>query len=160
VTTETLLLLLKVYEAKGKSSYYDELFERDKDVFLKKTIEKNVYYFGKLMDLGLTDARLKLLSKKKLIAKNKKETFLLNIKGALTSIQKHPDQFELFTNEFDNLAKALSKNYETIKFESKEKKNDGTIFTATAKSKDKREDLDAIIMEYNKQNKTNLYELT
>src|SRR5690606_19405119 len=75
-------------------------------------------------------------------------------------IQKHPDQFELFTNEFDNLAKALSKNYETIKFESKEKKNDGTIFTATAKSKDKREDLDAIIMEYNKQNKTKLYELT
>src|SRR5690554_4089535 len=114
VSTETLLLLLKVYEAKGKSFYYDELFERDSDVFLRKTIEKNIYFFGKILDLGLTDARLKLLSKKKLVAKNKKETFLLNIKGALTAIQKNPQDFELLPNEFDNLAKALSKNYEPI----------------------------------------------
>src|SRR5690606_38127214 len=123
------------------------------------TIEKNIYFLGKILDLGLTDARLKLLSKKKLVAKNKKETFLLNIKGALTAIQKNPQDFELLPNEFDNLAKALSKNYEPIKFESKEKKSDGTLFTST-KAQGKKEDLEAIISEYNKQNKTKLYELT
>ncbi len=159
VSTETLLQLLKVYEAKGKEFYYDELFDRDKDVFLKKIIEKNVYFFGKILKLPLTDARLKMLSKKKMIAKNKVEVLLINIKQALTTTQKHPKEFELYTNEFDDLRKVLSKDYDAIKFSPYEQKDDGTIFTSK-KIKDKREVLESIIQEFMKQSKTKQYELT
>lgn len=159
VSTDTLLLLLKVYEAKGKEFYYDELFSKDKDVFTKKAIEKNVFYFAKMLDMPLTDARLKLMSQKKLVAKNKTETFLINIKDALASIQKHPKEFELLTNEFDNLARMLSKDYESIKFKSVEKQKGDTLFTAK-KVMGKKEDLEKIIEVYNAQNKTKQYELT
>ncbi|MFA7417606.1 MAG: hypothetical protein WCZ19_03600 [Acholeplasma sp.] len=159
VTTDTLLLLLKVYEAKGKEFYYDELFSKDKDVFTKKAIEKNVFYFAKIMDMPLTDARLRLISQKKLVAKNKLESLLLNIKDALASIQKHPKEFELLTNEFDNLAKMLTKGYEPVRFKSTEKQKDGTLFSAK-KANGKREDLDTIIAIYSQQSKTKQYELT
>lgn len=159
VSTETLLQLLKVYEAKGKEFYFDELFLKDKDVFLKNIIEKNVYYFGKILKLPLTDARLKLLSKKKMMAKNKSESLVINIKQALTSNQKHPKEFELLPNEFDNLIRVLSKDYEVIKFNPMEQKPDGTLFTSK-KVKDKKDILEQIINEYTKQTKTKQYELT
>lgn len=159
VSTDILLLLLKVYEAKGKEFYYDELFSKDKDVFTKKAIEKNVYYFAKILDMPLTNARLKLISQKKLVAKNKTEKLLMNIKVALTSMQKHPKEFELLPNEFDNLAKLLSKDYEPIRFKSTEKQKDGTLFSAK-KSQGKRDTLEEIITIYNQQNKTKQYELT
>ncbi|WP_025724572.1 hypothetical protein [Acholeplasma granularum] len=159
VSTDLLLLLLKVYEAKGKDFYYDELFSKDKDVFLKKTIEKNVFYFAKILKMPLTDARLKLISTKKLVAKNKTESLLINIKDALSSIQKHPKEFELMTNEFDNLIRMLSKDYEPIKFNTTLVKKDGTLF-ATKKTNGKKDELDQIIEVYNKQNKTKQYELT
>ena len=69
VTSDFLLQLLKVYEAKGKEFYYDDVFERDYDVFTRKVIEDNVYYFGKVLKLDLTDTRLRLLSRKKMIQK-------------------------------------------------------------------------------------------
>src|SRR5690554_6483865 len=159
VSPELLFLLLKVYEAKGKEFYYDELFDRDKDVFLKKTIEQNTYYFGKIIGLDLTDARIRLLSRKKLTPKNKKEVLLNNIKGALKAIQKNPKDFEVYPNEFDNLARILSKNYEPIKFGVFEKEQADTILGASKKA-NKKEVLEQIITEYNRQNKTKLYELT
>ncbi len=159
VSTDLLLLLLKVYEAKGKAFYFDELFERDKDVFRRKTIEKNVYYFGKMIGLSLTDTRLKLLSRKKLTPKNKTEVLLLNIKNALSAIQKNPKAFELLPNEFDNLIKILSKDYEPIKFGNSEVKSDGTLFTSK-KSGGKKDELESLINAYNQQNKTRQYELT
>lgn len=159
VSTDTLLLLLKVYEAKGKEFYYDELFSKDKDVFTKKAVEKNVIYFAKLLNMQLTDARLKLISQKKMVAKNKTESFLMNIKDALASIQRHPKEFELLPNEFDNLARMLSKDYEPIKFMSTEKLKDGTLFSAK-KTNGKRDDLEKIIEVYNQQTKTKQYELT
>lgn len=157
VTSDFLLLLLKVYEAKGKEFYYDDVFTRDYDVFTRKVIEDNVYYVGKILKLDLTDARLKLLARKKMIAKNKTETFLLNIKLALSQIQKHPKEFELYVNEFDNLARILQKDYETIRFNQSEV----VIDILNQKKKiTKKDELEKLIQTYIQQNKTKLYELT
>lgn len=158
VSSEYLLLLLKVYESKGKEFYYDDLFERDQDVFMKKTIEDNVYYLGKIMDLPLTDARLKLLSKKKMIPKNKSEVLLINIKTALTALQKRPKDFEVLPNEFDELARVLSKDFEPIKFGTYEGKQDNTLLSEK-KKESMRIKLEAITNEYLKQSKTKQYEL-
>lgn len=158
VSTETLLLFIRVYESKGKEFFYDELFNKDKDVFLKKTIESNVFYIGKLLNMPLTDARLKLIAKKKLVAKNKAETLMINIKHALSSIQKFPKDFELFPNEFDNLARMLSKDNEPIKFRVTDGKPDGTLFSSK-KTISLKEHLELLIKEYNTQQKTKQYEL-
>lgn len=157
VSSEYLLLLLQVYEAKGKAFYYDELFERDKDVFLKKTIEDNLFYLSKILNFELTDSRLKLIAKKKVVAKNKTEVLVNNIKNSLSSIQKYPKSFELLTNEFDELAKMLSKDFEPIKFSTFEGKQDQTIFSEK-KKESRRTILDNLILEFNKQSKTKNYE--
>lgn len=157
VTSDFLLQLLKVYEAKGKEFYYDDVFERDYDVFTRKVIEDNVYYIGKVLKLDLTDTRLRLLSRKKMIPKNKTEAFLLNIKLALTQIQKHPKEFELLVNEYDNLARILSKDFEPIKFN----QHDVMVDVLGQKKKvTKKDELENLIKQFNQQQKTKLYELT
>lgn len=56
-----MFFLFKVYEVKGKEFYYDEFFSKDKDVFIKKVIEKNVFYFVKMLDMLFIDVRFKLM---------------------------------------------------------------------------------------------------
>ncbi len=73
VNHEVMLLLLSVYESKGKEFYYDDLFSRDLSVFERKVAEENIYFIGKIFNFDLTDSRLKLLAKKDLLAKNKTE---------------------------------------------------------------------------------------
>ena len=80
ITNEVIALLLSLYESKGKSFYYDELFSRDLNSFQKNVLENDIYALGKLLSLGITDARLKALAKKNLSAKNNDETLLLNLR--------------------------------------------------------------------------------
>lgn len=158
VNHELLLNLLSVYESKGKEFYYDELFSRDKNTFERKTVEDNLYYLGKFLMLDLTDARLKLLAKKDLLPKNKTEQLYLNMKRALSQMQKFPKEFELLVNEVDNLARLLSKQVEPINFRKYEKLENLLVIKKEIVST--KDDLDATIALYMKQVKTKQYELT
>lgn len=158
VSSDYLMMLIKVYENKGKEFYYQELFKADQLVLNKKTTETNVYYFGKILNLDLTDARLKILSRKKNTPKNKQETLLTNIKQALSAIQRRPKGFEFLENEFDNLARMISTNHEKITFIREESSLNTSLLNQTKKI-NKRDVLTNLITEYKKQEKTKNYEL-
>ena len=99
ISNEVMLLLLSLYESKGKSFYYDDLFNRDQQAFEKKTMELNLISIANYLELNMTEARIKLFAKKKMVPRTKDEHCLANIKIALFQLQKNPENFELLVNE-------------------------------------------------------------
>lgn len=158
VKNETLMLLLKLYESRGKTFYYNELFKKDYDAFVAKTIEEDVTEIAKLLNLGLTDARVKLCSKKDFVPKNKDEQLLYNIKGILTTIQKNHHNFELLSNEAFELSKMLAKNYEPINWSKRMKETNNLYQTKSQVST--REDLEQLITLFNSLARKGNMELT
>ena len=73
ISNEVMLLLLSLYESKGKSFYYDDLFSRDVVSFEKKTMEINLISIAKYLELSMTEARIKLFAKKKMVPRTKDE---------------------------------------------------------------------------------------
>ncbi len=154
---DVMMLMLSLYESKGKSFYYDDLFQRDSHAFEKKTMEHNLIALAHLLNLDMTDARIRLFAKKPMSPRTKDEYFLANLKQALNQLHKHPENFELLINEVGNLIKQLSKNTEAIQFVTYDKEEEGMLKVKKASKKD---DLEKLMMLFDKQLKTGKYELT
>ena len=90
---DVMILLLSLYESKGKSFYYSDLFQRDSHAFEKKTMEQNLIALAHILNLEMTDARIKLFAKKIMSPRTKDEHLLANIKQALNQLHKHPENF-------------------------------------------------------------------
>ncbi len=157
ISNEVMLLLLSLYESKGKSFYYDDLFNRDEQAFEKKTMEMNLISVANYLELNMTEARIKLFAKKKMVPRTKDEHCLANIKGALYQLQSSPENFELLVNEIYNLAKLMSKDYDPILFNTYDKQEDGMLKT---KKISKREDLEKLLSLFERSLKSNKHELT
>ncbi|MCD4827202.1 MAG: hypothetical protein K8Q99_05420 [Acholeplasmataceae bacterium] len=157
ISNEVMLLLLSLYESKGKSFYYDDLFSRDVQAFEKKTMEINLISIAKHLDLSLSEARIKLFAKKKMVPRTKDEHLLANIRIALLQLQSNPDEFELLVNEIYNLAKLISKDYEPITFNTYDKLEDGLL---KSKKASKREDLEQLLILFEKSLRSKKHELT
>src|SRR5690554_6458716 len=89
---ETVMLLLNLYEYKGRIFYYDEMFKSDVNALLAKTLETDIIYLAKIMDLDLTDARLAFCAKKDFSPNNKQEQLLYNFKKIIGLVQNHHEQ--------------------------------------------------------------------
>lgn len=157
MSNEVIMLLLSLYESKGKSFYYDDLFSRDQQVFYRKTQEIDLYYIGKWLNLDMTDARLKLFAKKKMAARTKDEHLFSNIKKSYTQLKKNPESFELLVNEVGNLIKLLSHQYETISFNTYESMDEGLL---RMKKHTRKDDLEKLFELYKKAAKSDKVELT
>ncbi|VEU80858.1 hypothetical protein [Haploplasma axanthum] len=158
VRNETLMLLLDLYESKGKTFYYDDLFSKEIDAFTNNTLEKDVTELVKILKIDLTEARIKLCSKRDFVPKNKDEQLLLNVKRIVDRIQKSYNSFELITNEAQELSKMLGKDHTSINW-TKNKIDEGGLL-ASNKFRLTREDLEQLIVQYKKLVKEKKYELT
>ncbi|HOI85134.1 MAG TPA: hypothetical protein PLP48_03560 [Acholeplasmataceae bacterium] len=154
---DVMMLLLSLYESKGKSFYYDDLFSRDSHAFEKKTMEQNLIAIARILKLEMTDARIRLFAKKPMSPRTKDEHLLANVKQALHQLHKRPEDFELLVNEVGNLIKLLSKNTDTITFMSYEREEEGMLKTKKASKKD---DLEKLMQLFEKNLRTKKYELT
>lgn len=158
ISNELLSMLLTLYESKGKSFYYDELFQRDAVAFDKKALEADIIAIAKGLSLQMTDARIRLFSKRKPVAKTRDEIRLLNIKNALVQLRNNPDGFEMIPNEVVDLAKMLQKDLDPIKFKTSPVTD--TAIMTSKKTKSKRDDLEDLMALLAKHTRTREYELT
>lgn len=156
INNESLLILLSVYESKGKTFYYDDLFKRVLAAFEKKTMVTNLNSLAHYLDLKMTDSRIKLFSKKIMKPKTKDEYLLDNLKTALRQFHKNPNSFELLVNEVGNLVNLLSNNTDVIVFNSYDLKGDGLLRT---KRISKKVDLESLIELFNSKRKSKSHEL-
>ncbi len=157
INSEVMMLLLSLYESKGKSFYYDDLFNRDLHAFEKKTMSHNLIAIAHYLSLDMTDARIRLFAKKSMSPRTKDEHTLLNIKLALNQLHKRPEDFELLVNEVGNLIKMISKNRDTITFNTYEHQEEGVL---KLKKVSKKDDLEKLMTLFEKNLKSEQYELT
>ena len=157
ISNEVMLMLLSLYEYKGKSFYYDDLFARDLPAFEKKTMESNLIALARYFDLKMTEPRIRLFAKKPMSPRSKDEHLLFNLKQALNQLHKHPESFELLVNEVGSLIKLLSKNGDGIAFNTYEKQEEGVL---RLKKVSKKDDLEKLMQLYDKNLKSNKFELT
>jgi len=157
ISKEVMLLLLSLYESKGKSFYYDDLFSRDQNAFERKTMAVNIVAIANYLNLNMTDARIRLLSKKNMAPRTKDEHGLSNIKTALNQLHRNPESFELLVNEVSNLAKGLSREYEPITYQTYERQDEGVF---RARNVSKNEQLDQLLKLLSRSINQNTHELT
>ena len=87
IPIDLVLQLFKLYESKGQSFYYKDLFSRDDEVMSRNTVEQDTEALAYYLELKLTPPRIKLLSdtRKNFVSKNKDETlFKKTLKKVLT----------------------------------------------------------------------------
>lgn len=116
IPTNMLLDMMKLYRFSGKDSYYNEIFSKDINAYRNVNIVEEVFYFAKIMELDITDERLKLLAKKDIVPKNNSEKIVNNLKNVFKLILYHVDQFDLFANEVQDLGNTLFNDVCKVKF--------------------------------------------
>jgi hypothetical protein len=158
MSNELVLSLLSLYESKGKSFYYDDLFAPDQQAYERKTLESNIVALGHLFGESITDARIQLLAKRDLVAKNKDEQRLKNIKNALLQLHRNPALFELIPNEVGNLASVLGKDVEPIAYVTEPTHEKGVL--KTKKRHTRRDDLEDLMSLFAKNKRSKSFELT
>lgn len=116
IPTTMLLDMMNLYRFSGKDSYYNSLFKRDLNAFRNVNIQEEVIAFAKIMDLGLTDERLKLLAKKEIVPKNNGEKIVLNLKEVFKHIIYNIDHIELLANDIINLINMIFDGVTKVKY--------------------------------------------
>lgn len=111
-----LMLLIDIYEEKGREYYYNALFKKDQDSLLKRVYREDMFYLGLLLEIDFTESKLKQWSKKDFVSRTKEEALFNNYKKAIKAIHKNGRDFELFHSNFDELANLLSKGTNKIKY--------------------------------------------
>jgi len=158
LNSSLVLLLLNIYEHKGKEFYYNELFSRDIKAFSQVVSEENLYFLAKLTNLNISDARLRQLAKKDYVPKNQDETLFNNLKEVLNALHKRPQHFELIVNQIEVIFKVVANNLKKVNFIEKELSQKEGLFDKKIKIK-MYDELDQTFQLYNRQLKIKKYEL-
>lgn len=157
VQLEELKNITELYKFKGKDFFYQDVLKRDLGAIMKENIEHECYAIRKLMDLNITDSRVKLIVKKDSLPKTKDETILSNIKGVLNVLNQRVNGFDLATNQFLFIGQEIFKNVKGIEFKKIDAKENFNIVTFNKKIS-KREKLTSYLEEYSKHIKNGIYE--
>ncbi|MBP5444700.1 MAG: hypothetical protein J6Y28_00875 [Acholeplasmatales bacterium] len=159
IPTHMLLDMMKLYRFSGKDSYYNSLFSKDLKAYRNVNIIEEVYYFSKIMNLDITDERLKLLSKKDIIPKNNSEKIVLNLKKVFNLILFHVEEFDLIPNEIQNLANLLYDGVYKFKYKSETVVEKGQ-FLASKKKISKADTVEYLFNKFETYRKSKEYEVT
>ena len=89
-----------LYTYKGKDFYYEEILKNFMRGIVTETIEDDIKYSAILLNLNVTDARLKALIKKDSSPKTKDEEIVSNLKTIFKLIQEMGTDLDLTSNEF------------------------------------------------------------
>ncbi|MDE7105670.1 MAG: hypothetical protein K2O22_00715, partial [Anaeroplasmataceae bacterium] len=105
--SDLVMDLTKLYRFKGKDFYYEDIFKSDMQTIIKDTIEKDTFYAAKVLNLKITENRMRLIIQKNSTPKTNDEKILFNLKEVFKIIQSKGNDLELSSNEFLALAKRI-----------------------------------------------------
>ena len=121
---DVILKLCEIYKYIGKNDKYQEIASSDYMRIISQTIERDTYFLSKLIDLDITDTRLRLIITKNSEARNRDEKVLHNIKEILTIFIQNPIKQQISASDLNNLINYIYPN-QNIKYDvlKEEKKN-------------------------------------
>ena len=95
---DEVMKLIKLYQYKGKEFYYHNILKADRVYIAKQTIAKDTFFITKLLNLNITENRLRLLINKNSAPKTNDEKIVANIKKILEISVESAHDFELIPN--------------------------------------------------------------
>ena len=162
IPNDVVMDYIKLYKSIGINRYNHDTLMTDYDVMVRQTVRNDTYFFAKIFNVNVTDARFKSLIYKDVKPKNKDEKLVLNLKKAFTKIHKDTSSFELLVTEVQDLMKFLysdilsNPKMQFRKIERKER----NVNLLTSKHTSTRESLDQLIQLYNNAVQNSEYEVS
>ena len=154
-----LLDMMKLYRFSGKDDYYNLIFKKDINAYRNVNIIEEVYYFAKIMNLDITDERLRLMSKKDILPKNNSEKIVVNLKKVFKSLIYNVDKFELIPNQVEEIGNMLFNDVYKVKFVVEKVKENGP-FKVTTQKIDQFYTLENLFNKFESLRKTKDYEIS
>ena len=108
--------LTKLYRFKGKDFYYEDVFKKQMNAVVNETIYKDCIYAARLLDLDVTENRIRLIVTKDSAPKTNDEKILANLKTVFGIIQEKGEDLDLAPNEFLSLADKIFKGIVNVGF--------------------------------------------
>ena len=138
----------KLYSFKGKDFYYEDVLKASLAKKIENTIAKDTINAVKLLDLKVTDNRVKLIVKSDSEPKTKDETVVANIKKVFQIIQEKGTDLELTSNEFLMLADKIFRDKKAIRYRSDKVEVRGETLLPEIKNVSMRDQMDEAIKLY------------
>lgn len=113
---ELVYKITKLYTFRGKDFYYEDVFKQHMNAIIKNTINEDTISAGKLLNLNVSEARMKYVVKNDSEPKTKDEQVLRNLKNVFTVIQSKGTDFELTSNEILKLVEVTFKDVVQIDY--------------------------------------------
>lgn len=147
VPNDVLFTLMNIYKYIGKNEHYENVASSDMHRIVSQTIERDTYFLSKLINLDITDARLRLIITKNSEARNREERVLYNLKELLSLFAQNPKRQELSSVDLSNIINYVYPN-QNIKYDvlKEERKNIHHLITVGNK-RDLIDEINHIILD-------------
>jgi len=99
-TVDLVSSITTLYTYKGKDFYYEEILKNFMKNIIAETVEKDVRYASKILDLNVSDSRMRAIIKKDSEPKTRDEKIVSSLKKVFYLIQEIGTDLNLDSNEF------------------------------------------------------------
>ncbi len=152
VPNDVITLLTKVYKFIGKNEIYKEIAKGDMNKIVEQTIQRDAFFLGKIINLSLTDTRLRLIIIKNSAPRNREENVLYNMVEILTDLQENYLKYDFQSNDQLNMINYVYQS-QNIKYDLKEQINNRSkrlfLDDLTEEVYDNKHDIEDIILYLN-----------
>ena len=111
---DAVMKLIKLYQFKGKEFYYHNILKADRNYIAKQTVAKDTFFVAKLMNLNVSENRMRLVINKNSAPKTSEEKIVANLKRIFEITCEKAHEFELIPNGVLSLASRLYKDVKQV----------------------------------------------
>ena len=97
--SDLLLDMLNIYKLIGKNSIYEESLKKNINSIENATLERDVYFLSLLLNIDVTDNRLRLIITKNSTPRNNDERIVKGIKTVLTQIKASVKEYDFNSSD-------------------------------------------------------------
>lgn len=132
---DALANLTEIYRWIGRNEEMYRVFKSDIDRVVEQTVQRDGYFLARILDLNITDTRMRLILTKDSNPRNKEERTLFRIKEALAKMQKHYKQMRHQSNDLLDYVNFIFGHYGEVKFAYAEADRRAVLQSQAKKSK-------------------------
>ena len=94
---------MNIYKYIGKNESYVEITKGSTTKILEQTVQRDAFFLAKILNLDISDSRLRLIITKNSTPRNREETILFSIIEVLNDIQMNYGAYNIRSNDQLNL---------------------------------------------------------
>lgn len=115
--SDVVVQIAKIYQFIGKNESYVQTIESDLERIIMQTIERDTFFLSQLLQLELTDARMRLIITKDSLPRKKEETTVYNLKEMLITLQRKYASTDYSSTSLLNIINYVFSHYQGIKYD-------------------------------------------